>query len=91
MEKLNKKGMSLNDMPGLAITFVIIAIVLGIGATIMTSIQDDQTADSFAYNSSQAGLEAINEFSSWQSTLAIIVVSAVVIGVVSMFFRRRNE
>jgi len=45
--------MRLGDLAPIATTFVVLAITLGIGATILDSIQDDQTADSTAYKFSE--------------------------------------
>ena len=39
---MNKKGFNLQDLAPLAIAFVIIAVVLGIGSTVMESIRIDQ-------------------------------------------------
>jgi len=81
--------MRLEDLSGIAITFVIIAVILGIGATILTSVQSGQTADGYAYNATQQGLLALDEMAGWQTTLAIIVIAAVVIGVIGFFYVRR--
>jgi len=81
--------MRLEDLSGIAVTFVVLAIILGIGGTILTSVQDDQVADTVAYNATGEGLDSISTFSEWLPTLAIIVVSAVVIGVIGFFYTRR--
>ena len=86
-----KTKMRLNDMPGIVITFVVIAIILGIGGTILTSVQDGQTAGSYAHNATEQGLEAVDEFAGWQTTLAIIVVASVVIGVIGFFYQARGR
>jgi hypothetical protein len=78
--------MNLNDMPGVVITFVVIAVILGIGATILTSVQSGQTAGSIAYNASASGLEGLDTMAGWQPTLAIVVIAAVVIGVIGFFY-----
>ncbi len=91
MKKMNKKGFRLGDMSGIAITFVVISVVLGIGSTILASVQDGQTADGYAYNNTEQGLQALSELSDWQVTLATIVVAAVVIGVIGMFYAARRE
>jgi len=80
--------MNLNDLSGVAITFVVLAVVLGIGGTILSSIQSGQEVDSAAYNATGDGLAAITEISGWQVTLAVIVVASVVIGVISYFYQK---
>ena len=79
--------MQLNDLSGIAITFVVIAIILGIGATILASIQTGQAPASYAHNATGQGLLALDELSGWQVTLAVIVIAAVVIGVIGMFYK----
>jgi hypothetical protein len=37
--------MQLNDMPGVTITFVVIAVILGIGATILSTVRTNQCGD----------------------------------------------
>jgi hypothetical protein len=78
--------MKLQDMPGIVILFVVIAVILGVGATILVSVRSGQTADGLAYNATTKGLEGITEISEWQPTLAIIVIAAVVIGVIGYFY-----
>ena len=84
---MNKKGFNLNELAPIAISFVIIAIVLGIGATVVTSVQSTQVAGGYAANASTYGLQSINTLSSWLPTIAIIVAAAVVIGIIIMYFR----
>lgn len=82
--------MRLEDLSGIAIVFVVLAIILGIGATILTSVQEGQTANTYAYNATESGLEALDELAGWQTTLAVIVVAAVVIGVIGYFYSNRR-
>ena len=51
MEMKNKKGISIEQMGGLALAFVLVAIIVGIGATIVTEIQSGQcTGGSSGWN-----------------------------------------
>jgi hypothetical protein len=87
---MNKKGFSLQEMAPLAISFVIIAIVLGIGATVVASIQATQgnsTSTTIAYNASGNGLTSLNTLASWLPTIAVIIAAAVVIGIIVAYFR----
>ena len=81
-----KKGYELRALIGLGVTFVVIAIVLSFGGTILDDIQDGQTANDADYNATGYGLSAIEEFASWLPTLAIIVVAAVIIGIIIRYF-----
>ena len=44
MTKLNKKGFNLTEVPQLVIVLLVIGIVLGVGATVLTQIQGTQTS-----------------------------------------------
>tara|TARA_R100001086_G_scaffold55675_1_gene25017 strand:- start:252 stop:551 length:300 start_codon:yes stop_codon:yes gene_type:complete len=88
--KENKKGINYGSVPGLVIVAVTIAIVLGVGATILDGIQATQTADSFAYNATQDGLQGLDDLSGWQTTWAVILAAVVVLGLVA-FFRRSSD
>ncbi len=84
---MDKKGYSLQDMAPIAVSFVVIAIILGIGATILASIQTDQTENGSAYNSSANGLTSLETLSGWLPTIAVIVAAAIIIGIVVAYFR----
>ena len=88
--RINKKGMSLDAVPGVVIIFVIIAVVLGVGATLLTDIQDDQTTNSFAYNATNAGLEGLDTISGWQDNMALIAVFGVILVLIGGFLMFRN-
>lgn len=89
--ELKKKNYSLQDLAPLAIAFVVIAIVLGIGGTILTDIQNSSgaTENDTAWNSTGSGITALGTLSAWLPTIAIIVAAAVVVGIVVMYFRFR--
>jgi hypothetical protein len=92
MKNMSKKGFSITEVPVLAITFGVIAIILGVMATVLTQVQNTQVADSFAYNITQQGLQAQTTLSGWQQTWIVIVASAVVLGIISayLFFKPGN-
>lgn len=89
MKKLNKRGYEISTLAGIAIVFVVLAIVLSFGARILDDIQDDQTSGNVDYNATDNGLASIEEFSSWLPTLALIVVAAVIIGIIVRYFAFR--
>jgi lipoprotein signal peptidase len=92
--------MNLQDLAPLAIAFVFVAIVLGIGADVLTSIQSGQgyttvgntgcnstshSACGIAFNATGNGLSSVDELSGWLPTIALVVAAAVVIGVLAYF------
>lgn len=78
--------MKLNDLLPIGLLFVIIAIALSVGADIVSEVNADQTADSYADNISTYGLESLDELSSWSPTIALVVAAAVVITVLIASF-----
>lgn len=90
MLKMKKKGFTINDMANIGITFVVTAVVLGIGATILSNIQSTQTSGGVAFNSTGYGLTSLNTLASYMPTVALVAVAAVVIGIILVFFARRE-
>ena len=82
MKKLSKKGFNLTEVPQLVIVLLVIAIVLGVGATVLTQIQGTQTSGGRAYNITQEGLEGQTDLSEWQTTWVVIVAAAVILGII---------
>ena len=76
----------LNEFASVAITFVVIAIIIGIGGTVLDEVQDTQTTDSTAYNATGGGLTGIETFGNWLPTVAVVLVSALVIGIIAAYF-----
>ena len=82
MKKLSKKGFNLTEVPQLIIVLLVIAIVLGVGATVLTQIQGTQTTNGRAYNITQEGLEGQTDLSEWQTTWVVIFAAAVILGII---------
>lgn len=80
------KGMlTLGDMGTLAIAFVIVAVIVGVGATILTQVQATQTANSMAYNITTDALSGQEDLGDWLPTVATIIGAACVLGVIYYF------
>ena len=91
MKAMGKKGFQLSEVPGIVIILVVVAIVLGLGGTILSQVQSTQTANTVAYNATGYGLTGVSTMASWQPTWAVIIAAAVVIGIIAaylMFGRR---
>ena len=109
----SKKGFAVGDLMPLAIAFVVISITIGLGATVLSDIQEDQcndggwfnetsgqccssvldcvnSSESIAYNSSGSGLTALDTFSGWLPTVALVVIAAVIIGIIVLYLARRT-
>ena len=88
--KMNKKG-QLEQMQGLVIGLVTVALVLAIGFLIMGSVRDQaQTieANSTAVNATEATMQAIDDIPGWLPIIVITVIGAILLGLVSMFRKR---
>jgi Tfp pilus assembly protein FimT len=66
--KMSKKGFQLTEVPQLVIVLLVIAIVLGVGATVLTQVRSTQTTGSAAYNITGQGLQGQTDLSEWQTT-----------------------
>ena len=81
--------MRLQDLAGIAIIFVVVAIVISIGADVLTEVQVGKTVSTVEYNASQYGLEGLEELASWLPTIAIIIAAAIIIGLIFVYFKVR--
>ncbi len=83
-------ALGLGQMATMAIAFVILAIVIGIGGTVLDEVQDTQTTNGVAYNATESGLDGIETFGDWLPTIAVILASALVIGIIASYFYMRG-
>lgn len=74
--------LSLGDMSTLAILFIVVAVTISIGASILAGVQGTQTANSLSYNITGYGLTGTNTLGNWLPTIAIVVGAAVILGIV---------
>jgi len=85
--------MRLQDLAGIAIVFVVVAITISIGADVLNGVQDasgvDNNTANAQWNASQYGLESLEELGSWLPTIAIIIAAAVIIGIIVLYFNMR--
>ena len=74
-------------MSAYALAFVVVAVILGVGATILTQVQTTQTAATTAYNATGYGITGVGTLSQWLPIIAVIVAAAIVIGIIVQSFR----
>lgn len=91
--------MSLGDLTPVAIAFVFVAVVLTVGANVLSDVQSDfvtgaagcnataKTGCGYDYNATGAGLDSVDTLGSWLPTIGLVVAAAIVIGVLA-FMRR---
>ncbi|MEM3416248.1 MAG: hypothetical protein QW719_02845 [Candidatus Micrarchaeaceae archaeon] len=88
-----KLQLGLGDLEGIAIIFVVLAVVLAVGAYILSTIG---TTANFPANSVSAttlsnGQTALNTFATWLPILAIVIVAAIVIYILIGVFHGRGQ
>ena len=74
MKKMKRKAQAftLGDLGSIAIALVVAALILGLGATILASVQSGQSSGTAAYNASGYGLTGINTLASYVPTIALV-------------------
>ncbi len=87
----------LKQLGAVAIAFVFVAIVIGIGADVLGDIRAGQVTNTagcnstaksscgYDYNASTNGLESVDELGVWLPTIALVIAAAFVIGVLAYF------
>ncbi len=90
---MNKKGSILTAVTEggsafvyLGIFIVLISLVLGLGADLVTDQRTDQTAASHAYNISTESLDAMADVGEEQTTFSSVGIIGVVIGILLAVF-----
>jgi len=76
---MRKKGMTLNALQGAGLSMVVLVIIIAVGAQILGTIQDTQTENSTEFNTTKAGLEAMDEFSNWFTIIVLVLIAVVII------------
>ena len=61
--------MNLNDAAGMALSFVLFVVVVGVGASVLSGVQASQTAGSYAANATGYGLTGITNLANQSGTI----------------------
>jgi hypothetical protein len=93
MKKFGKKGFGFNDLTAVAMMFVLVGVMLGIGAYINSQIQSTAgwAATSTAYLAVANSTQGIATLSSWLPIIAIVIAAGVVITVLVSAFAFKRE
>lgn len=89
LEKMMKRGqqLSLSGMATIAIIFVVVAVVISVGAQLLGNIRDDLTAASAERNATVDGIQGLTNMSTRLPLLATVAVLGIVIVVLLSVFR----
>ena len=74
--------MDVRELGAMGLVVVVAAIILSLGASILVSLQNQQTSNSLAYNITGKGLTGLGTFGDWIPLIALVVVASIVIGVI---------
>lgn len=78
--------MDVQQLGSMALVIVVAAMVIGLGASILSSFRTQQQTDygqySLPYNISTQGLTGLSTFANWIPLVALVIVAAIVIGVI---------
>lgn len=77
---------TLRDLLPIALIMAVAIIATAISADVVADVQEDQVANSVAYNISGYGLEGLAELGSWFPTIALVVAAAIIIGILVLSF-----
>ena len=85
-KKMNKRGvLSLGDVQGAVIALVVIGIILTVSLLVLTELETQSTAGTFARNATVEAEQGLDTIASFQSIFGIVVAAAVVLGLVALF------
>lgn len=88
------KKAQLSGVPNTILTFVVLIVVIAIGSVVVSQIRDNEISYvdqcnatsrvgcSASYNASAKGLEGMTKWSTFAPTIAIVLVSALLIAIV---------
>ena len=65
---------------GVAVAFIVVALVLAFGSMILSDTQADMTTNSQAYNTTGQGLTATGKLSAKLPLIATVIVAVIIIG-----------
>ena len=76
---MKMKGQSLASLQAAALAMVVLVIVITVGAQILGEIKASQTDNTTEYNTTEAGQEAMKEFSDWFTIIVLVLIAVVII------------
>ena len=91
LKAMLKNNHGIAGLSGNAMALVILAVTLGIGATVLTQVQSTQTSGTYAYNATSRGLSGVDQYSQWLTTIAVIGAAAVVLALLFRFFQPGSQ
>lgn len=85
--------MQLNDLPNVAMVFVVAAMIFGAGALALNAFQDTLPSTSVAHNVTRFTLNGLqnttNQFGTIGTIIGIVILMGIVVGGFYVFGRKR--
>ncbi len=87
--KMNKRGIALSEIPSVAIVLMLAAVVISIGAYVLTQINTTAAfaASSVASNATIDGQTALGTLASWLPVIAVVTAAVLLIALLVGAFR----
>ena len=82
----NKKGYQVSDIAPIAIMLGLAIVATVVIAQVVTQVQTDTVANSYARNISNDGLAGLGELGSWFDTIGLVIAAAIIIGILVYAF-----
>ena len=86
--KAKLKGQALGGLSNSAIAVLLLVLVVAVGATVLQTIRGTQTAGNYDFNITTQGLSSLTTYGNFFSTIVVVVVFAVIIGLFAYFTMR---
>jgi len=79
------KGQIFDVFIAIGIGLVVVAVVLGIGAYVVSEVESELPQGTVAENVANFSLEAMNTAGSWLNIFVIVAIAVAIIGLIFMF------
>ena len=78
---MDKKGMALQDLYGVILVLILVAVLLGLGITILAKVESSTGITGTASTALNSSITAIAEIpNTWLGIIIIVVVAVILIG-----------
>ena len=87
LEPIKSKKGNLGSLYGYIMTFVLVAILLGVGLIVLDEFTDQTDAGSEAETSVNLTIEALGDFADWFDIMVVVIAAAIILAIVIRAFR----
>ena len=91
MRTMNKKGLGLGDLSGIAITLVVAAIVIALGLSILTETDAEFVENTAEDNATEAAVEGLGTVADKLPMIGLVIGAVLVIGIVVSAFAGKRR